>query len=149
MSVSTLDLRDWKNPEILSSPSMSMCKLLIVTALLDRAPDGAPVLRDAIQDPIWNPQVTNASSSRRYRRHVVPLKINSCHVPGHRGHAKQSRPELLLRRRLCRAIHTKVSRLNFPDILEQKAALEVGVRVQDGVQFARWPERLFLHLQAC
>ena len=59
-------------------------------------------------------------------------------------------PSLILipsiRTLLRRPIHTKITTLHLPKILEQKATLEISIRMQNRIQFARRPERLILDL---
>lgn len=50
-------------------------------------------------------------------------------------------------RALSWPVDANIAALHFTEVLEEKAALEVGVRVEDSVELTRGPQILILDLQ--
>jgi hypothetical protein len=89
-------------------------------------------LLQAPRHPLFR-QCPPDASNAHFLRYAMPLSRNLT-----------DREALL--RIMLRRVHTNVTALDLSQVLEQEAAFEVGVRMQDRVQFACWPERLIFYL---
>lgn len=54
-------------------------------------------------------------------------------------HAKCPLFAMLSFRHLRRSIHANITALHFTQILQEEAAFEISVGMQDGIELTRWP----------